>query len=47
MTVVHRLFWCVSGAPWCFELIAHYVEVHDYLPPPDFVEAALSSDVAA
>ncbi|MCX4824617.1 hypothetical protein OG883_33135 [Streptomyces sp. NBC_01142] len=29
------------------ELIAHYVEVHDYLPPADFVEAVLSSDVAA
>ncbi|MFJ7492633.1 hypothetical protein ACIQZB_15515 [Streptomyces sp. NPDC097727] len=29
------------------ELIAHYVEAHDYLPPAEFIEAALSSDVAA
>ena len=24
-------------------LVAHYVEVHEYLPPPEFVEAVLSS----
>lgn len=28
------------------ELIAHYVEAHDYQPPADFTEAVLSSDVA-
>ncbi|MGW2563463.1 DUF7919 family protein [Streptomyces sp. NPDC001514] len=26
------------------ELIAHYVEAHDYQPPADFTEAVLSSD---
>lgn len=29
------------------ELIAHYVEAHNYLPPAEFIEAVLSSDVAA
>ncbi|WP_444970457.1 DUF7919 family protein [Streptomyces lunaelactis] len=29
------------------ELIAHYVELHDYLPPANFIEAVFSSDVAA
>ncbi|MFJ9680089.1 hypothetical protein ACIRP2_18775 [Streptomyces sp. NPDC101194] len=29
------------------ELIAHYVEAHDYLPPAEFMEAVLSSEVAA
>ncbi|MFF3322309.1 hypothetical protein [Streptomyces sp. NPDC002889] len=28
------------------ELIAHYVEAHDYQPPADFTEAVLSSDAA-
>lgn len=29
------------------ELIAHYVEAHDYLPPTEFIEAVLSSDTVA
>ncbi|MFD7440102.1 hypothetical protein [Streptomyces sp. NPDC059909] len=29
------------------ELIAHYVEAHEYVPPADFVEAVLSSDASA
>jgi hypothetical protein len=28
------------------ELIAHYVEAHDYQPPADFVDVVLSSDAA-
>jgi hypothetical protein len=28
------------------ELIAHYVEAHDYQPPADFVDVVLSSDPA-
>lgn len=27
------------------ELVGHYVEAHGYLPPSDFVDAVLSSDV--
>ncbi|MFC8263325.1 hypothetical protein ACFUNF_38405 [Streptomyces sp. NPDC057291] len=34
----------VYAAP---ELIAHYVEAHDYLPPTEFIEAVLSSDTVA